>query len=149
MSDSEEKNDKSKVVSSAVQAVEVSNEELSENILLDCLDPVNKAVATKTEKYVNDKLSVDETWGVGRCCLYTTAISGLMLLIGYLLALSFDLFIAVDGKLTINQLSFLNYSVKAIAVTSFVLIVRAYSRMSDKALGYSGFIFAFSIMALF
>ena len=149
MESSDKHKGKSKVVLPAIQAVEISNDELTENVLLDCLDPVNKAVANKTEKYVNDKLSVDESWGLARCCLYTTTISTSMLLIGYILAVVFESIVAVDGKLSLNQLAFLNYSVKAVAVVAFVLIIKGYARMSDKALGYSGFIFAFSVILLF
>lgn len=149
MSDTDKNRDKVKLSSTAIQVAELSDAELTENVLLDCVDPVNKVVANKTEKYVNDKLNVDESWSVTRCCLYTTTVSGIMLFIGYLLTVVFELFIAVDDKLAQHQLTFLNYIVKALAVIAFILIVKAYTRMSDKALGYSGFIFAFSLLLLF
>ena len=149
MNDSNTNRDKVKVTSAAIQIAELSDAELTENVLLDCVDPVNKAVANKTEKYVNDKLNVDESWSVTRCCLYTKTVSGIMLFIGYLLTVVFELFVVVDGKLATHQLSFLNYAVKALAIIAFILIVKAYTRMSDKALGYSGFIFAFSLLLLF
>jgi len=149
MNNSNNNKDNIKAASAAAQVVDVSEDEIAENVLLDCLDPVNKTVANKTEQYVNNKLNVNESWGLARCCLYTTTISSIMLVVGYLLVVVFESFIAINGKLAPNQLTFLNYSVKAIAVIAFVLIAKAYARMSDKALGYSGFIFAFALFLLF
>lgn len=149
MNDVEKSRDKARIASTAIQVAELSDDEIAETALLDCLDPINKNIANKTERYINDKLNVDESWGIARCCLYTTTISSIMLVFGYLLAVVFESFIAVNGKLASNQLTFFNYSVKAAAVVAFVLIVKAYARMSDRALGYSGFIFAFSLLLLF
>ena len=136
-------------VKNAAKLVSAVNTELDEELLFDCLDPVNKIVANKTANVVNDKVGVNDSWGRLNCFSYTLILSVIMLFVSYIVVEIFHYFVYPQAASKVNYLSWVSYSLKAIAVISTAVLMKGFIRMSDEVYGYSVFVFAVSLFLLF